>query len=492
MHALLCAIKSRYALAIAISLSLSFVYFILVPKRQRDIVADRLFSTLPFLHRGRRASSSKTPPRSISPEKNVPNNGPPPVELKNIFPPSQRDTLSKVAESYASPTKEKLLGGVIDDAEFRKSIIPLTADYRECGPSTYTPTGFSMEEVKALGDFPDYAELSGVPLPNPYKEFKIESAIARPYRPFRWAYHQTMSLTKLETDWWLELENNYAQRIRERKELYAKHGKLVLQYLPGSELACKEIMEMALQFLCARYPQYFSLTHDDSRGYIFQNGILKNETVINTMHPLLVLLENVPEDFACMLRNPEDGNYYFRAGLLCSALGWNVEMKIGLPLKEIHSPIPDYKEKMEFSMDRYFSKMPTSRPIQRGSWGLEVDTPIFMPPNDPHEDWQTLRRLPLSGSIIFNFKALFTPISEFRDEPYVPALLLKVLREGKAEIMRYKNTWHVEHVALPALERWSREQEERGVTERGWEVRTLEESPWFRGWEGKWRGRQGF
>lgn len=370
MHALLCAIKSRYALAIAISLTLSFAYFILVPKRQRDIVADQLFSTLPFLHRGRRASSSKTPPRSISPEKNVPTNGPPPVELKNVFPPSQRETLSKVAESYASPTKEKLLGGVIDDAEFRKNIIPLTADYRECGPSTYTPMGFSIEEVKALGNFPDYAELSGVPLPNPYKEFKIESAIARPYRPFRWPYHQTMcilplslfflrrlltflpALTKLETDWWLELESNYAQRIRERKELYAKHGKLVLQYLPGSELACKEIMEMALQFLCARYPQYFSLTHDGSRGYIFQNGILKNETVINTMHPLLVLLENVPEDFACMLRNPEDGNYYFRAGLLCSALGWNVEMKIGLPLKEIHSPIPDYKEKMEFSMDR--------------------------------------------------------------------------------------------------------------------------------------------
>lgn len=126
---------------------------------------------------------------------------------------------------------------------------------------------------------------------------------------------------------------------------------MVLNYLPGSELACKEIMEMALQFLCARYPQYFSLTNE-SRGYVFHNGILKNETVINTMHPLHVLLENVPEDFACMLRNPDDGYYYFRAGILCSALGWNVDTKIGMQLKEIHSPIPDYKEKMEFSMDR--------------------------------------------------------------------------------------------------------------------------------------------
>ena len=160
------------------------------------------------------------------------------------------------------------------------------------------------------------------------------------------------ALNKLESDWWLELEKTYTVRIAQRKELYAKHGKLVLDYLPGSELACKEIMEMALQFLCARYPQYFSLTQDGSRGYVFQNGILKNETVINNMHPLLVLLENVPEDFACMLRNPEDGCYYFRAGLLCSALGWNVSTKLGMQLKEVHSPIPDYKEKMEFSMDR--------------------------------------------------------------------------------------------------------------------------------------------
>lgn len=155
--------------------------------------------------------------------------------------------------------------------------------------------------------------------------------------------------------------------------------------------------------------------------------------------------------------------------------------------------------------------MPTSRPIQRGSWGLEIDTPLFMPPGDPHEalrshqlptlplsrvhlrvDWQTLRRLPLSGSIVFNFKALFTPIEEFRDEPYIPALLLKVLREGKRSIMEYKSTWHVEHVAMPALEKWSEEQEAEGTVERGWEVRTLDESPWFPGWEGKWRESQGF
>ena len=155
--------------------------------------------------------------------------------------------------------------------------------------------------------------------------------------------------------------------------------------------------------------------------------------------------------------------------------------------------------------------MPASKPIQRGSWGLEVDKPLFMPPGDPHElyrleqdadltlprlhlrvDWQTLRRLPLSGAIIFNFKALFTPLTEFRDEPYVPALCLKSLKEGKRSIMEYKNTWHVEHVAIPALEGWVKEQEKDGLVEEGWEVRTLEESPWFPGWREKWHRQQGF
>lgn len=154
----------------------------------------------------------------------------------------------------------------------------------------------------------------------------------------------------METDWWLELEKDYTSRIAEREGLFKKHGQIVLDYLPGSELACKELMEMALQFYCARYPQYFSLSADKR---IFHNAILNTETNLKSLHPLHVLLHNVPEDFAIMLRNPEDGYYYFRAGIICSSLGWNLGTKLGLQLKEIHAPIPDYKEKMEFSMDRY-------------------------------------------------------------------------------------------------------------------------------------------
>jgi hypothetical protein len=154
----------------------------------------------------------------------------------------------------------------------------------------------------------------------------------------------------MEPDWWLEVESTYEARIRERQSLLAKHGDAVLNALPGSELACKELMEMCLQFLCARYPHHFKLDEDKM---IFHNDILKTETDLKNTEPLHVLFNNIPEDFAIMLRDEKTGFYLFRAGIICSSLGWNVASKIGMRLHEIHAPIPDYKEKMQFSMDRF-------------------------------------------------------------------------------------------------------------------------------------------
>lgn len=156
-------------------------------------------------------------------------------------------------------------------------------------------------------------------------------------------------MTKLETDWWIELESTYKSRIAQRKELYTKHGNEILDAMPGSELACKELMEMVLQFICARYPHYFTLV--DKR--VLQNKILGTEQDIKSKPPLEFLLDNVPEDFAIMLRDDTTGFYFLRAAVICSAMGWNVASKVGKQLDEIHESIPDYMEKMQFSMDRY-------------------------------------------------------------------------------------------------------------------------------------------
>lgn len=98
-------------------------------------------------------------------------------------------------------------------------------------------------------------------------------------------------------------------------------------------------------------------------------------------------------------------------------------------------------------------------------------------------DWQTLRRLPQSKAILFNFKALFTPVTQLQEEPYIPQLILKVLKEGPASIKKYKGWSHLEHRLLPALEVYARDQVSRGLVPEGWQERTLDEQPFFPGWQ---------
>lgn len=105
---------------------------------------------------------------------------------------------------------------------------------------------------------------------------------------------------------------------------------------------------MVLQFICARYPQYFAVENNR----ILHNRILGTTEDIKSKHPLEILINNVPEDFGIMMRDEKTGFYFLRAGVICSSLGWNVGTKIGLQLHQIHEDIPDYKEKMQFSMDR--------------------------------------------------------------------------------------------------------------------------------------------
>ncbi|KAI7265619.1 hypothetical protein KC335_g8805, partial [Hortaea werneckii] len=326
------ALPNKLAFAAGLAFLASSLSFFLSDKKKRGVLLQRLHP------RGRRATESFTPPRSLSPDKQgLPSNKPPSSpDYSDAFPPSRRHVLADLKLHGSGPSAKDLSEQTVDQSKR----VPNTEAANTAALADYTtPTGFTVDEIRRLGEFPDYAKLSGVPLPNPYTAFDISKAKPRPYRPLRWAYHQTMY-------WWLELEHTYADRVRQRESLFQNHGPLVLQALPGSEIATKELMEMCLQFLCARYPQYFKL---DVEQMIFHNEILKTETDLRATEPLHVLLHNVPEDFAIMLRDPQTGIYAFRAGIICSSLGWSLGSKIGLQLHEIHEPIPDYKEKMQFS-----------------------------------------------------------------------------------------------------------------------------------------------
>lgn len=108
------------------------------------------------------------------------------------FPPSRRFTLADLGLKgaggpYLVPSPDVLRRRAVTSTQ--------TAKWDE--DDLYTPTGFSTQDIRALGRFPDYSALTGVRYPQPYgSHFDISKAIFRPFRPFRWTYHQTMGKTR--------------------------------------------------------------------------------------------------------------------------------------------------------------------------------------------------------------------------------------------------------------------------------------------------------
>lgn len=112
-----------------------------------------------------------------------------------VFPPSRRGALAQLLPASKLAKKQTSM----DTSELRSKQLPTTQTQDLDKPDQFTPTGISTQEIKALGAFPDYSVLSGVPYPKPCPSFHITKAAFRPFRPFRWTYHQTMGKQHLTT-----------------------------------------------------------------------------------------------------------------------------------------------------------------------------------------------------------------------------------------------------------------------------------------------------
>ena len=173
-------------LYVGIALCVTLITYLSLSQRQKDIVFRRLAL------RGRRSSNADTPPRSLSPEKQPSNSQPKSSEYVNTFPPLTRETIPEAAVDLPEDRRKILETSTFDERNWTKSVLGWEDDFRKADPDKYVYTGYSIKEIRALGDFPNYSVLSEIPLPEAYPEHDINKALPRPYRPFRWAYHQTM------------------------------------------------------------------------------------------------------------------------------------------------------------------------------------------------------------------------------------------------------------------------------------------------------------
>ncbi len=133
-------------------------------------------------------------------------------------------------------------------------------------------------------------------------------------------------------------------------------------------------------------------------------------------------------DDLCLLE-PREGRYILTAAFLCSPTHWRLQEKIGLPIADIHQPVPGYAQRIERAVDRILDTLPGDRVLGRFNWSLAASAQPFLPVRDAAEreklnaiarstdpatsigealyvrvERQSLRRLPRSGGVVFTIR----------------------------------------------------------------------------------------
>ncbi|KAI9926796.1 hypothetical protein MW887_003892 [Aspergillus wentii] len=318
------------------------------------------------------------------------------------------------------------------------------------------------------------------PRTEPLKDFHLASSETPAFRPFKPKYHLTMGLESLDPSDLLIFDRTYTERIALRRSLLQKYpDEIVGVTNPENariQLAVRELYGYLFEiYLPSRYPTIFKTCYDQHGSTSVENLI--THKIMSTgkekpksLHTMLqIIAENIDEDFFILLphhqSNPDETYYHLEAYSACFPSGFKPRDKMGKSLAGIHGPVPGYKEKLQKSMDRFFSRLEAGKCVKRVNWSVTVDEELFSnfdkssPAMEGKLDRldvqdldldktflrcerQTLHRLPTSGAIVFAFHTYLDRIEDIKKEGSGEDLALAIdgLEEGSVpDMFKYKN-----------------------------------------------------
>jgi hypothetical protein len=302
-----------------------------------------------------------------------------------------------------------------------------------------------------------------IPVPD---DFNWEKTEPRAYRPFNNApYHLTMGLKKCDYNDFLLVENTYKDVTKIRGEIVENNRDSTVLSHPMADDAIREVYDWFIDYMVQKYPQYF--VRDENNPVVHNN--INNVTIprystafgddIGGM--IRTLSKNVEEDFLILIFDEDSDQYYLRAGSFAFPSGFNPAMKLNLPLKDVHGPVPMYKEKLQVPMDRYFKKIPAGSFVMRNNWTVQAHTNLYAPiQNHVHDDnleivplkrqeldfsevlfrseRQILTRLPKTGHVLFTIRTYTAPMTKIKQEGKGPDLI-GAIHNLPPVMARYKN-----------------------------------------------------
>jgi dimethylamine monooxygenase subunit A len=280
----------------------------------------------------------------------------------------------------------------------------------------------------------------------------------------------TIGLKPLDPSEWLVADAHFDHYIEEKRRLYLDEFENVLVAEAGTQDAQQELFELILSdpSLPRKWePRPTVLEVVESLGPRFYGDDGQRVGVIAAAGLL------VQEDLVLMRKSPE--GWRLVAASLCFPSSWNLREKFGKPLHAVHGPVPGFNEGTRNAtlIERMFDNLWPEKPVMRWNWSLYGDDRLYHPaaegsvkrrfgdgPIAEHVflrlERQTLRKLPMSGDIVFTIRIHIDPLTVLNAHPDGPNLSKAIAAQLNAlspEELVYKGLATERENLLARLER---------------------------------------
>lgn len=239
--------------------------------------------------------------------------------------------------------------------------------------------------------------------------------------PLPWTDPRTARLPGIQPaaeEDWLHRDAAYAGQMAERDRLIATRPGDVLALRPEGRGAADELLEMLTGWLSGQPGHAVS-----SRSVTRPDGVT---VTLDRDDPLRTAGRLVQEDLCLMQQQGDEA--VLTGAILCFPANWTLAEKIGRPMTRIHVPVHEYDAEVARRVQRLFDAIRPGQILWRANFNVWDHARLFSPkreadPRDPtparrflRSERQTLRRLPVSGAVVFAIHTFLVPMERLSDD----------------------------------------------------------------------------
>jgi dimethylamine monooxygenase subunit A len=240
----------------------------------------------------------------------------------------------------------------------------------------------------------------------------------------------TIGLTQLDEAQWLEEDENLIPYLDEKLSLYKALPDRVLVEDEGTREAQSEVLARVQAHVLKHFPALYrragNTMHIAGRHHVQLDDA--------SLSPIATAGLLVQEDLVLMRKSAE--GWKLAAASLCFPSAWNLLEKFKRPLHEIHKPVPGFGAGTRNAglIERMFDNLDPSRIVLRWNWSLHGDGVLYHPHSNSGAtprfgdgdlrgrviirlERQTLRKLPISGDILFTIRIHLNPLEMLEARP---------------------------------------------------------------------------